>query len=62
MTIPINMAVFARDLGLTKLEVKPGGGLCNGVVDRSIPGGMKVIFADYNNEQKKVQRARLEIN
>lgn len=46
--IPIPMFVVAKDSGLIKLEVAPGGGAASGTVDRSIPVGREAIFADYN--------------
>lgn len=47
MKTPIPMNVVAKDSGLIKLEVAPGGGAASGMVDRSVPGGREAIFADY---------------
>lgn len=46
MKIPRSMVVFAKDSGSTKLEDMPGGGATSGIVDRSVPGGKEVMFAD----------------
>lgn len=40
--------VPAKDSGLTKLDVTPGGGVTSGTVDRSVPGGREVMSADQN--------------
>lgn len=37
------MAGVAKDSGLTKLELMPGGGGAIGIFDRSIPGGIEAI-------------------
>lgn len=39
MRIPTTMVVVAKDSGSTKLEVMPGGGTSNGIVDREVPEG-----------------------
>lgn len=48
MKTPIPMIAVAKDSGLIKLEVTPGGGAASGMVDKSIPVGREAIFADYN--------------
>lgn len=42
----IHMLVFAKYLGLTKLEITSGSGGPTGIVDRSTPGGKEAIFVE----------------
>lgn len=46
---PIPIAVFARDSGLKKFEVMPGGGAANGIDDKTVRGDREAIFADQNS-------------
>lgn len=49
MKIPVHRVLVAKDSGSTKLEIMPSGGAATGILDRSIPAGVReAIFADHS--------------